>query len=66
MTKYLLGALVGVFAGAFVLELLDRREFDLLGRLRAKAKRTRSDFRRAFVEGYQGVTPVNGSAPTTH
>lgn len=53
MTKCLLGVLVGVFAGAFALELLDRKKPTLMNRVRERARFVADDFKVAFLDGYQ-------------
>jgi len=52
-TKIILTAIVGVFAGAFAYELLNRKQ----PRLVADAKNAVSDFRQAFVAGYSRDVP---------
>lgn len=52
MTKVVLGVIVGVFIGAFTMEILRGSQPALLGRVKDKAKRTADEFRLAFAEGY--------------
>jgi hypothetical protein len=57
MTKLALTVIAGVFAGAFVLELLNSRRPGMLGEMWNNTKRAADDFRSAFVEGYRSAIP---------
>ena len=54
MTKVMLGVIVGVFCGAFALEVVSRNKPGLLPELSGRLKRVADDFSRAFMEGYRG------------
>jgi len=62
MTKVMVSVIAGVFAGAFVLELLNRRKPGLLAQVRERAQNAASDFRRAFAEGYRSAIPSDSSS----
>ncbi len=52
MGKALLGAVVGVFVGAFVVEILNRKKPGLTKNIESKAKNTVDAFVSAYKEGY--------------
>lgn len=54
MTKVMLGVIVGVFFGAFALEVVSRNKPGLLPVIGGRLKRAADDFGRAFMEGYRG------------
>jgi hypothetical protein len=62
MTKVMMSVIAGVFAGAFVLELLNRKKPGVLAQVRDRAKTAASDFRQAFAEGYRSAIPSDSSA----
>ena len=45
--------ILGVFIGAFVMELLNRKP-NIMGHAGSRAKGVADDFRRGFSEGYRG------------
>ena len=53
MSKILLGAMLGVFVGAVLVEILNRTNPGLTKRVEERAKRTVAGFADAFKEGYQ-------------
>lgn len=63
MTKCLMGVLVGVFLGAFALEMLQRKKPGLLARIRERARYAASDFRHAFADGYRSAVPGDVRPP---
>ena len=55
MTKYMVTVVVGVFVGAFALEIMGRKSPALLLKVRMQARRAANDFRRSFIDGYDRV-----------
>lgn len=58
MFKMMGGVFIGVFLGAFLMEVLSRRSPHILKDVEAKAKRTARAAADAFSEGYRG-TPAH-------
>jgi hypothetical protein len=58
----MLSVIVGVFFGAFALEVLSRNKPGLLSGVRNSAKLAAADFTRAFMEGYRGELPSGQKA----
>jgi hypothetical protein len=54
VSKLVLTLIVGVFVGAFAVELITRNRSRLFARTRQRARAAAEDFRQAFDEGYSG------------
>jgi hypothetical protein len=61
MTKVMLSVIVGVFFGAFALEVLERKKPGVLEVVGGRVKLAAEDFSRAFMEGYRGELPRHES-----
>jgi hypothetical protein len=61
MTKVMLSVIVGVFFGAFALEVLERKKPGLMQVVGSRVKVAADDFSRAFMEGYHGELPRHES-----
>ena len=55
MSKFLISALAGVFVGAFVSEMINRKKPGALQAVGKRTKRAVTDFGQAFAEGYRGT-----------
>ena len=60
MMKVLLGVVAGVFVGAFVVEIVNRKNPGFLAGVQRRAALAAGDFKTAFGDGFRGKhEPVN-------
>ncbi len=61
MTKLVIGLAVGVFVGAFAVEMLNRKKPGLLKDIQARTKKTIAEVSEAFAEGYHGEEEIEAN-----